>query len=504
MTAFEEGYAFVAKQAGVQSAAFEGSTYVGQVDEEIAKLLHDLNAFEGFKTKPDMLKGDIAEFWHSDTFNINAVARGTGSRTFVDRSHHFASADVSSNFEKLFGLKYYKDGASSAKQQAKSVFERFREYKVAGGKDTLDLFLEKRGFTDDSILHDPIYYGQVRVIPKDQLETACEWLRQKIATESAIRPEQVERYRNTLQMLSDRLKDGQGTESIPLNEADAKALAILAKEGDISAEELKQLGVSADEAIQFEYLAEQAFKSGLTAATISIVLNVAPEIYKAINYLIKTGELDEKQFQRIGFAALKGGSEGFIRGTVSAAITVACKSGMLGEVLKGISPSIVGMATVLAMNTMKNAFNVATGKMTRSELAQELIKELIVSSAAYAGGAIGQAFIEIPVVGFMIGSFVGSAIGAFAYNCGYTAFMSFCVDTGFTMFGLVKQDYTLPQDVLEDIGIDVFKYEKFLPLQFRQQNFNTVSFNRQEFQANTLGIRTLRRGVIGVSEVGFI
>lgn len=44
--------------------------------------------------------------------------------------------------------------------------------------------------------------------------------------------------------------------------------------------------------IHFEYLAKQAFKSGLTAATISVVLNVAPEIYKAIDHLIKSGELD--------------------------------------------------------------------------------------------------------------------------------------------------------------------------------------------------------------------
>ena len=191
MSAFEEGYAFFTKQAGVQIAGFEGGIYVGQVDNEIEKLIHDLNAFEGFKTKPDMLKGDIAEFWHSDTFNVNAVARGTASRTFVDRSHDFASADISSNFGKIFGLKYYKDGVESAKQQAKSVFERFHEYRASGGKDSLEMFLEKRGFTDDAVLHDPIYYGQIRVIPKDQLETACEWLRRKIATESVIRPEQV-------------------------------------------------------------------------------------------------------------------------------------------------------------------------------------------------------------------------------------------------------------------------------------------------------------------------
>lgn len=336
-----------------------GGEYVAQVDAEIAKLLADLNAFDGFKTGADKLKGDIAEFWHADTFNIDAVVRGSDHRAFIDRSNDFASADISSNFGKLFGLKYYKTGEASAKQQAKSVFERFHEYRSAGGKDTLEAFLEKRGFSDDSVLHDPIYSGQIRIIPKDQLETARQWLRNKIATESTIRPEQMERYKETLKMLSDRLEDGQGTESIALSEADAKALAVLAKEGDIGAEELKALGVSADQMIQFEYLAKEAFKSGLSAATISMVLAVGPEIYKAIDYLIKNGELEEKQFQRIGFAALKGGGEGFIRGTVSAAITIACKSGMLGEAFKSVSPSIIGMATVLAMNTMKNSFKVA-------------------------------------------------------------------------------------------------------------------------------------------------
>lgn len=196
-----------------------------------------------------------------------------------------------------------------------------------------------------------------------------------------------------------------------------------------------------------------------------MVLAIGPEIYKAIDYLIKNGELEEKQFQRIGFAALKSGGEGFVRGTVSAAITIACKSGMLGEAFKSVSPSIIGMATVLAMNTMKNSFNEANGTMTRSELAQELIKELIVSSSALAIGSVAQAFIEIPVAGFMIGSFVGSTIGSFAYTCGYNAVMSICVDTGFTMFGLVNQNYTLPDDIFEHIGVAIFQYERLISKQ---------------------------------------
>ena len=343
----------------------------------------------------------------------------------------------------------------------------------------------------------------MRVIPKDQLETACEWLKHKIEKESAIRPEQVERYKETLKMLSDRLSDGKGTESIPLSDAEAKALAELAKKGDITYEQLKAMGVSADEVIRFEYLAKQAFNAGLTAGIISVVLKVAPEIYKAIDYLIKTGQLDPEQFQRIGFAALKGASEGFVRGSVSAAVTIACQSGMLGIIAESISPSVIGMATVITLNTMQNAFKVANGEMTTFELSQELIRELIVSSTALVTGSIVQTFIAIPIFGFMIGSFIGSVIGSFAYNCGYNAFISFCVDTGFTMFGLVKQSYILPKEIVELIGVNVFEYDKFEYYEFEYDKFEYNKFNYEKFELETLGIHILRRGVIGVNEIGY-
>ena len=172
------------------------------------------------------------------------------------------------------------------------------------------------------MLNDAVYSGQIRVIPADQLTEATKWLERKIAEEGSKRPEQVERYRETLKLLKDRISDNHGNESIPLSEEDAKKLAQLAKEGKINPEEW---GLTTEELIKAEYILKQALKAGLNAATISIVLRTAPEIINAIKYLIENGEVDEEQFKKIGFAALKGGSEGFVRGTVSAAITSACK-----------------------------------------------------------------------------------------------------------------------------------------------------------------------------------
>lgn len=505
MKGFMEGYSFFEKNSGSYTASIMGNDYVQDVSDAIDTLRDDLNDFNGFQTKTDALKGDIAEFWHSDTFDIDAIVKGSKSRTYVDRSHDFASPDVTSNFGKEFGLKYYKTGADSAKQQAKSVFERFKEYQVQGGKDSLEEFLKKRGLDNiDTILNDPIYSGQLRVIPKDQLEEAIAWLQRKILEEGSKRPEQVARYQETLEMLTDKIKDGKGTESIALTREEAERLARLAKEGKITNETLKELGISTEDLIKYEYVMKQAFKAGVSAATITMVLKIAPEIYKAISYLIKTGELDEKQFQKIGFAALRGGTEGFVRGSVSAAITTACKAGLWGEALKNVSPAVVGVVAVIAMDTMKNAFNVATGKMQSRELTNELLKEMFVSTSSLVGGGVAQAFIEIPVLGYMLGSFVGSVVGSFAYNMGYNAFISFCVDTGFTMFGLVDQNYELPDEVMEEVGFDVFKYEEFNYEEFKPEEFTFQEFQVQEFEPESLSIGFLRRGVIGVCRIGYV
>lgn len=505
MVNFAEGYSFFEKNAESYIAAEMGSEYIRDVNQEIKNLIKDMNKFHRDKTDIGQLKGKVVEFWHSDTFNIDATVKGSENHAITLGSNKLGSPDITSNFGKDFGLKYYKSGAASAKQQAKSIFERFKEYQANKGTDSLDEYLQKNGYSNiDSILHDPLYSGQVRVIPKDQLETATKWLERKINEEMIKRPEQVARYQETLMMLKDKVEDGKGVESIALSKEDSEKLARLAKEGTVTESTLKELGVSTKDLIKYEYVLKQAFKAGMTSSIIAMVLKVAPEIYKALAFLIKNGELEEKQFRKIGFAALQGGAEGFLRGSISAAITTVCKAGFLGETWKNISPAVVGAATVIVLDTAKNAFRVATGKIETRELANELIKEMFVSTCSLIGGGLSQAFIEVPILGYMIGSFIGSIVGSFVYHTGYNAMISFCIDTGFTMFGLVEQNYELPDDILESIGIDVFKYEEFEYNEFTYEKFEYNEFQFDEFNAETLDIKILRRGVIGVQKIGYV
>jgi hypothetical protein len=506
MDSFTKGYEFFAKNASSLAGAHDGNEYISSINKEIEKLQSDINQFQGFQTKSSILQGDVAEFWHSGTHNIDAAIQGKAIRTTVDRSHHFASADVTDSNGTAYGLKYYQTGSGSAKAQAESIFERYSQYKANAIKadrpfQSLEQFMNERGYDEVHLLNDPIYAGQVRVIPKDQMQEAIKWLERKIAKESVIRPDQVQRYEDTLKMLKVKIETSEGTESIPFTREEAEILARLAKEGEFDAGEY---GLTTEQLVKYKYVMEQAFKAGLTAATISIVLKAGPEIYKAIDYLIKTGELDEKQFQKIGFAALEGGAEGFVRGSISAALTAACKSGLGGEALKSINPAVIGVLTVLVLDVMKNSYLVANGKMTNGELIDSLVRGMYVSACSLIVGGITQSLITIPVFGFMLGSFIGSTIGSFAYSASYKTYISFCIDSGFTMFGIVGQDYQLPKVLLDEIGLATFDYEKMELETFEIAAFGVNTFEVEQFSYETLGITFLRRGVIGVNQIGYV
>ena len=112
-TAFREGYEYFQKSAGDALAVFQGAdfgaaraAYVESVESQISELEKSINAFFGDHTPVKQLKGDIAEFWHAGTFNVNAAINESANRATVERSTDFASVDVSSNFGVDYGLKY--------------------------------------------------------------------------------------------------------------------------------------------------------------------------------------------------------------------------------------------------------------------------------------------------------------------------------------------------------------------------------------------------------------
>ena len=514
MEAFKEGYEFFEKNAGNFAGHAAGVHYIDSVESEIKKLVNNLNEFKSSGSLVETLKGDAAEFWHGGTFNINSAVNSSKNRVQVDRSHDFGSPDITGvNFDAKFGLKYYKDATSTAKQQSKSIIDCYNDYKPKDIKDEFSIYLEKKSIDKDIDPNTTVYFEQHRIVPSDQLEEIIAILESKGREYSINSPKGFNKYEDTRNYLSDRVKDNKGNESIPLSKQEAHDLAQLAKEGGVNSEDLH---LTTEELIKYTHILKQSYKAGLTAATISMVLQVAPEIWNAIAYLIKNGYVGERQFKKIGFAALTGAGEGFVRGTVSAAITASCLSGVFGKTLKKANPSVIGVVTVLVMNSMKNSYKVFTGEMNRSEMVTELIKEMFITTCAFSMGLLGKAYIKIPLpkflsqlnevvpLGYMIGSFVGSIAGSVIYSSIYNPVLSFCVESGFTLFGLVDQDYELPEEVLNEIGIEVFEYEKFEYEPFEYEKFEYEKFEYEQFEYEKLHTIFLRRGVIGVNCIGYM
>lgn len=503
MISFERGYENFQKTSSGIGGAIQSDSYVHKVEESIENLEHDINKFIGYKTNTAQLKGDVAEFWHSGTHNIDASIKNIDAKTTVNRSNEFASPDISSNFGETYGSKYYNSGTSSAMAQSTSYFQRYMEYKAKTQSEiNFSEFLIERNISENDVLkHDSIYQGQVRIIPVDQLETATEFLKRKIAEEFSKRPELVNKYQDTLDMLDTKIRSGKGSESIPLTEAEASKLAGLAKEGRF---DTKDWGLSTEELIKMEHILQQSLKAGMTAATISIALRIAPELYRTLEQLIKTGEIDAENFKKMGLAAAQGGAEGFIRGSISAGITTACLSGQLGVALKSVDPSVIGAVTVITLNAIQNSYKLAKNQMTKAEFADACMRDLFVTTCSLIMGGITQGAIQVPVIGFLIGSFVGSLAGSFIYNTSYKSYMSFCCETGFTFFGLVEQNYELPPDILKEIGIKTLEYKK---LQLKQLNIKTLQLkqiNPKRIQPKTIDITFIRRGVIEINKIGYV
>ena len=92
---------------------------------------------------------------------------------------------------------------------------------------------------------------------------------------------------------------------------------------------------------------------------------------------------------------------------------------------------------------------------------------------------------------------------AVVYNIGKKKLISFCVDTGFTCFGLVEQNYELPDEVLKEMGVETVRVGRarvnITPVARTQP---AINIGRAAYE--TIDITVLKRGVIGINKIGYV
>ena len=264
--------------------------------------------------------------------------------------------------------------------------------------------------------------------------------------------------------------------------------------------------VALKDEIQINYV-DQALKAGLTAAAITAITQIVPELYKSVDYLIKNGEIDLKQVAKSSAKVVSASGEAFLRGSIAYGLEVAIEHGIFGESIKTVSPTVVGAMVTIVLGTIKSSILVAAGKITKAEMGMKFVDTVIMSSGYLVGmkigGVICQAIApQLPGLAYAIGSLIGCSV-AVVYNIGKKKLISFCIDTGFTCFGLVEQNYELPESVLHQLGIDTINIGR-TDVQQIQIDRTNVFDDTDEYQYETIDITMLKRGVIGVNKIGYI
>lgn len=123
-----------------------------------------------------------------------------------------------------------------------------------------------------------------------------------------------------------------------------------------------------------------------------------------------------------------------------------------------IDNNAITAITILVMDTVKNAYLYASGKISEREMYLKTVDGVIVTICGLIGGSIGTSVLpELAVFGYMIGSFVGNVIGTIAVEGKDTLIMALCANTGITLFGLVDQDYILSKEMIKNLGLHVIE-----------------------------------------------
>lgn len=492
MSAFGEGYEYFRKAVPDACAASPSAEWVESVDEQVQALLEALGRYQG-KYQDDgsslaRLAGFVAEDVHAGTFNIDAALKGSSDCAWVPLASPLGSADVETLSGFRFQLKYDGDAANTARDLARTYQE------AAANSPTARRLIEEGAVKPSDLL-----YGNMGLLgPSDQMSEVDGILQKRALKDVLNRPEVSERYAKAHGQLTDRVANGEGVFSKPLSKAEAREIALEARDGKVDA---RTHGLETYQQIELEEYLSRSLNAGLNAAAMAAILAAAPGVVEALRHLCETGEIDLGRICETGVKTVSAGARAFVTGSLTSAIAMMSKSNAFGGLAKGLTTAEAAALVAVATDAVFCSIRVAAGSMAQVEMVDQLLGDVMVSAFALGFGALGGAF--LPGVGYLIGSFVGSAVGGLAKSAGREALMSYCVNTGVTFFGLVERDYSLPEDVLNELGIAVVEPEWFEAEGAEPKWADPEWFASESHEPALTEFTVIRRGVVRAHAVGY-
>jgi len=325
----------------------------------------------------DKAQGYLAEVWHSETFNVDALLnRMKGVKATVLKSNDYKSVDISvtdkGNIVGEYSSKYYKDAASGVNAQ--------------------------KGYGEQS-----------RLMPKGQVEEGLEYIKKQVAKDRTGAENRVENAKQ-LEAMQDKL-----TDKIEYKKGQSEPLGRKQSEETLKAVRRSEK-IDIQPQIDLAKIAEESLRSGAIAAGITIGMTVAPRVYNSIMYRCKQGEWKpdtlKEIFEGSGDAAAKAG----LRGLVATSLTMSAKGGLFGDAMRKVDPTVIGTLTYIAFEGAKDVTKYAKGELTGELLADGLMAKSVSACGGTYGAVIGQVLIPVPVLGSMIGAMVGSIAAQQGYQ----------------------------------------------------------------------------------------
>lgn len=446
MNDFDKGFEFSARHAAAVPAGMDATSWVNSVEAAIEELYSAMNSYDHYKNSraaQDSLKGFLAEEWAFGTANVDAAVKRVDAKGIRLDSHDLGSADVAWGADQ-YQLKFLTDPKNIARKLATTLHDSYNGRPKRYADLSFDEWAVEKGFAGKT--PDDLLYGDMGgLIPSDKLEAAKQYTLIRIErAKGRGLDEDVRRWTKVRDNLTDRIKTPEGVEGRP---------ATNKKKLDPADD-----GMTTSQLIAASDIVKQSLKAGGTAAALSAALSVAPEIYRAIDYLIAEGELDDEHLKSIGTAACAGAANGFVSGSATAAITAAAAKGAFGETVKAAAmgsrgANVIASLVVLTMETCRNSYLVASGQIEPVEMASNMGQSVFSTVMMLGGVAVATALTGGAALPVLIGSFVGGAAGSMAFKPVSSCVMKVCVDSGVTFFGLIEQDYEIPNRLLSMLGI---------------------------------------------------
>ena len=494
----------------------QGGQHLKSLADKIVEFQKEVNAYQN-NNNPSA-NGYIAEVWHQFTLEIDALSKRTGETASIPPTT-FASTDVQGSWGEGYQLKYCKDAWSSAKEQSTTYKERYYEYLSnlkRDGKEPISIeeYLKMKGVDPDIDVNLPIYEAQTRLIPADQLEDAKIALQKKIWKElnnldNPDRAIEAKKYQDVLDKLTDHIESPKGAKSMPLTQDESKVLQSLAKEGKFDP---SKYDITLAKKADYLYLTHSTINAGLNGALYGAMFKALPYLLKSITALVKEGKIEREQLEALCKTGVSGGTQGFIQGFSTALLKNCCMLGYFGEELQSAAlqqsaqfNNAVIIIVTTTVETLKDTIRMTNGDIDIKVFTQRLEKRVFIASFSYMSGVYTQGIMPYaPVIGYLLGSFIGSVLGGFVFEAKERAFMSICIHSGFTFFGFVEQDYELPSEVKDYLGIESMDIEQMPKedLQFEECRPEQMIIETMNFE--TMDVKWAKRGVVGIRKIGYI